>query len=216
MGVLYLIDAHTPVLLDSEINDTIPVESGDTQVTNGSFPVSVPFGVPIDGVPANLTELLTKKFAGLLAFFPGYTYIDYDEGIDGSGWDASNSKQVAIGDRGNTFLYNGPAPSESYLTSNALALTGPAPSEAIVTWELYEFTRSNDKGSALTRSYAELDPSEVTCNVSFDGGSNFVNNVTDGVQFSIPLASQGTSFVMYLESNSTTRRFWVGGWAVIY
>ena len=216
MGVLYLIDAHTPVLLDSEINDTIPLESGETQVINGSFPVNVPFGVPIDGTPANLSELTTQKFAGLLAFFPGYTYIDYDDGIDGSGWNSASSRQAAIGDRGNTFLYSNDGVNESYLTSSALAMTGPAPSEAIVTWEVYELVRVNDKGSALVRTYEELDPSELTCNVSFDGGSTYVNSVTDGVQFTIPPGSQGTSFVMYLESGSTTRRFWVGSWAVIY
>jgi hypothetical protein len=60
MGTLYLIDAHNPVILNSEINDTIPLMPGETQVINGSFVVRVPFTTPIDGNPTDLSDLLTK------------------------------------------------------------------------------------------------------------------------------------------------------------
>lgn len=213
MGTLFLIDAHTPVLLNSEINDTIPLETGDTQVLNGSFGVNVPFGVPVEGTPGSLIELLTKKFTGLLAYYPGYTYIDYDEGIDSSGWDASSSSGVIIGSRGTTNIAD-----SGYLQSNALALTGAAPSDAIVTWEVFEvigFLTENAKDGVKIRRYEEMDPSDLSVQVSFDGGSSWINPVTDGVQFSIPVGQQGTSFVILL-TNSSGKRLWVGSWAVIY
>lgn len=213
MGTLFLIDAHTPVLLDSEINDTIPIEMGDTQIINGSFPVNVPFGVPIDGTPANLTELLSQKFTGLLAFYPGYTYIDYDEGVDATGWDAANSAGAGIGNRGAAYANDG-----GYLSSNPLATTGAAPSAAIVTWEVFEVTgmsTENSKSSVFVKRYGEKDPSDLTVWASFDGGTTWINPVTDGVQFSIPGWQQGTSFVIRF-SNSSGSRLWVGSWAVIY
>ena len=43
MGTVFLLDANTAPIGDSEINDTIPIEMGDTQILNGSFLVIVPF-----------------------------------------------------------------------------------------------------------------------------------------------------------------------------
>lgn len=212
MGVLYLIDAHNPVLLDSEINDTIPVETGDTQNINGSFPVNVPFGVPIDGTPANITELLTQKFAGLLAFYPGYTYINYDEGIDLSGWDAANSTGVGLGSRGTTHIADG-----GLLRSNSVSLSGSDPTQAITTWEVYEvtgFSTENDKDGAKVRRYEEADPSDLLVTVSFNNGAGWTV-ATDGVQFNVAVSNRGTDCIIRM-SNSSGKRLWVGSWAVIY
>jgi hypothetical protein len=213
MGTVFLVDAHTAVLLNSEINDTIPLESGNTQTLNGNFVVNVPFGVPIDGIPSNLTDLLTKKFAGMLAYYAGYTYIDYDDGIDATGWDSSNSTGVSLGNRGTTSIANG-----GTLQSSALALSGAAPSAAIVTWEAFEvtgFLTDNPKNGIKLRKYEEKDASDLTASVSFNGGSTWITPVTDGVQFSISPADQGTSFLIKL-ANSSGGRLWVGSWAVIY
>lgn len=210
MGTVFLIDAHTAVLANSEINDTIPLEFGDTQVLNGSFVVNVPFGVPIDGTPANLTDLLTNKFTGLLAYYPGYTYIDYDEGIDSTNWNASASSGVGIGDRGSTYLHS----SSGLLSSSAVTLTGAAPANAIVTWEVFERLNDNPKDGVMVHTYTEVDPSDLSISVSFDNGVNF-NTVTDGVQFTIAAFQQGTQFIFRC-TNSSGRRLWVGSWAVIY
>jgi hypothetical protein len=212
MGTVYMIDSHTPVLLDSEINDTIPIETGETQILNGSFPVNVPFGIPIDGAPADLTELLTQKFTGLLAFYPGYMNLDYDEGIDSSGWDAANSQGVCIGDRGTSHIIDGGA-----LRSNVTVLSS-APSAAIITWEVFEilgFLTENAKDGVKVSRYEEKDPSDLTVWASFDGGTTWINPVTEGVQFSIPAWQQGTNFIIRF-SNSSGDRLWVGSWAVIY
>lgn len=212
MGTVYMIDSHTPVLLDSEINDTIPIETGETQILNGSFPVNVPFGIPIDGAPADLTELLTQKFTGLLAFYPGYMNLDYDEGIDSSGWDAANSQGVCIGDRGTSHIIDGGA-----LRSNVTVLSS-APSAAIITWEVFEilgFLTENAKDGVKVSRYEEKDPSDLTVWASFDGGTTWINPVTEGVQFSILAWQQGTNFIIRF-SNSSGDRLWVGSWAVIY
>lgn len=212
MGTLFLIDAHTPVLLNSEINDTIPLEAGETQVINGSFGVNVPFGVPIDGTPANLTALLAQKFTGLLAYYPGYANITYDEGIDASGWDASTSSGATIGDRGTTRVNN-----TGLVQSNPVALSS-TPSAAILTWELFQITGAlseNPKDGIKIRRYEEVDASNVNPSVSFDNGATWIGSITEGVQFSIPAWQQGSTFLIRFANNSGNT-LWVGSWAVIY
>lgn len=216
MGTLYLVDSHTPVLLDSEINDTIPVESGQTQAINGSFPVNVPFGVPIDGTPTNLTDLLSQKFAGLLAAYPGYTSIDYDEGIDDSGWDTSTAIGVTIGKRGATCIRRG---FSSVIISNTVVL-GWVPAGAILTWEAFSISGpivDDAKDGILTRSYEEVDSSEIDAYASFDGGTSWVSSIADGVYFSIPAWQQGSNFkIRFNYSSGAAERLWIGSWAVIY
>jgi len=215
MGTVFLLDANTAPIGDSEINDTIPIEMGDTQILNGSFLVNVPFEAPMDGTCSNLTDLLTKKFAGILATYPGYTYINYDEGIDSLGWDASVSSGVRVGSRCTTNILPG-----GYLTSNAVTLSA-VPSVAILTWEVFSIEgqlTENPKDGVLVRRYTELDPASLTPWASFDGGSSWVSSISEGVQFSIPVWSQGSDFMIRFANPSppSTERYWVGSWAIIY
>jgi hypothetical protein len=210
MGTVFLVDGHTSVLANSEINDTIPLEAGETQTLNGSFVVNVPFGVPVNGTPTDLTTLLADKFTGLLAYYPGYTYIDYDEGIDATNWDSSSSQGVGLGDRGNVYVLNG-----GVLLSSAVTLTGVAPSAAIITWEVFELSMENDINGVVLRKYTEGDPSDLTVQASFNNGTDYTSGITDGVQFDIPAFRQGAQFILRL-TNSSGRRLWVGSWAVIY
>jgi len=214
MGTVYLIDAHNTVLANSEINDTIPLEAGESQLINGSFVVRVPFGIPIDGTPEDLAELETQKFAGLLAFFPGFTYIDYDDGLDATGWDTTNSEGVRLGSRMTTSIAD-----TGTLQASPITLTGPAPSTAIITWEVFEVTPPGDatydpKDGTFSRLYTEADASNLQCQVSFDNGSSW-NIVTDGVLFTVPFADQGTDFIIQF-TTATSGRFWIGSWAVLY
>lgn len=209
MGTLYLIDAHNPVLADSEINDTIPLEAGNSQLINGSFVVNVPFGTPVDGNPTDLTDLITKKFTGLLAYYPGFTYVDYEDCLDATGWDVANSDGFTLGERMTTSIYD-----TGTLRSNLVALTGAAPSEAIITWEVFELTMANPKDGLLTREYQELDAAEFSVDVSFTNGTNWIN-VTDGVLLSIPPVGQGTNFLIRITTAISGRR-WLASWAVLY
>jgi hypothetical protein len=209
MGTVYLVDAHNLTLADSEINDTIPLEYGDTLPIMGSFPVSIPFGVPVDGNPSDLTDLITKKYTGLLAYYPGFTYIDYDDCLDATGWDTSLYEGYTLGERLTTSIYD-----TGTLQSNAVTLTGTAPSEALVTWDVFQLTRANPKDGILVREYQEVDAANLQCQVSFDNGSSW-QIVIDGVLFSIPPASQGTNFIIQF-TTATSGRYWLGSWAVLY
>jgi len=191
VSTLYLIDGHNAVLANSEINDTIPLETGETQLINGSFAIRVPF----------------------VAFFPGFTYIDYDDGLDATGWDATLTQGARLGSRMTTSFAAGGGS-----TSTLITLTGSAPTTVIVVWEVYEVTRpasSDDpKDGVFTRLYTEGDAVDFVCEVTFDNGVSW-NTVVDGVLFAIPLADQGTQFKIRF-TNSTGDRKWIGSWAVLY
>ena len=210
MGTVYLIDAHNSVLANSEINDTIPLEAGDSQLINGSFVVNVPFGTPVDGNPTDLTDLITKKFTGLLAYYPGFTYIDYEDCLDATGWDTGTAYTgYSVGERMSNFLYDG-----GTLQSNPVTLSGSAPSEAIITWEVFELTKTNPKDGVLAAEYIEKDASDLSVQVSFNNGANWYA-VTDGVLFSVPPVGVGTDFLINITTAISGRR-WVASWAVLY
>ncbi len=99
MGTLYLIDAHNPVLLSSKINDTVNLPTGETHSIRGSFPVNIPFDIPMDGTPTDVNDLITKKYQGILTIYPGFNNILFDEQVDASGWDTSQSSGYTLGDR---------------------------------------------------------------------------------------------------------------------
>lgn len=220
MGTVYHIEAHNPTLLSSKINDTMNVSEGQTCTLRGSFPVCVPFDVPIDGVPTDLNDLITKKYAGMLSLYPGYENIVYDACVDGSsGWDpgfagpgASPTLSATIGSRQTI--------SVSHFTTtklqSALVNLASVPSTAILRWELFKYVKTDVVNGMMTRVYQELDPNAagitVTCTFTNLTGTSALTN---GLLFEVPLANQGDEFRFRIASTHQ-QRVWVGSWALIY
>jgi hypothetical protein len=209
MGTLYLIDSHNTVLNSSRIKDTVSVPSDFSTTTpiRGSFVVNVPFDVPMDGVPQNLGDLITKKYVGMKALYPGYSNILYNEQTDSVGWDITSF--MTTGKRQSTSLFLGGI-GES--TVNTLLST---PTTCIVRWEAFQYALSDDTLSLSQRFYQEADPSEFYATVTFNGGSDW-NPVSNGQIFSIPLAVQGNSFRISFINSGPAQRLWLGSWALIY
>lgn len=213
MSTHYLVDIHTSPVTDSEINDVRFSLTGET-ILGGNFVVRLPDGIVIETNPTDLSDLLTKKYAGILAFYAGYTRIAYDDLLDAAGVNLANSIGIATGGRNTISLIgNG----TSILESNAVALTGPAPVEAIVTWETFNVASLSPLDSRTVRTYMETTPSSVcTCEVSFNGGGSFLP-VSDGSLLNIPAPDQGTSFVIRITSAAVfPARVFLGSWAVVY
>lgn len=210
MSTHYLIDAHTTPVLNSDIND-VRFSSVGESVLNGNFVVRLPDGVSI-GItpPTGLTDLLTKKYAGLLAFYAGFTRITFDDLLDAADMDPPACTGANLGDRGTVSIYPG-----GVLQTDAIPLTGAAPPEAITTWEASTRNYVDAGGAPIQAVYQEQDPTALmTCDVSFNGGTNF-NTVTDGQYFNVPVPHQGTSLVIRW-TNTSSSRVYVTSWAVIY
>lgn len=214
MGALYLIENHNPTLLASKINDTLSLASGYTEVApiRGSFVVNVPFDIPLEGIPADLGDLITKKYAGILSMYPGYQNIVYNECIDSSGWLTSTTLpgQVTVGTLGSRQSVS--VMGGGYLESTSTTLLS-VPATAIIRWEVFAYSYTDTTGTQPQRTYQEVDPSDVTVEVTFDNGVSW-NPVQSGLVFSIPFASQGSDFKLAITTSNP--KVYVASWALVY
>jgi hypothetical protein len=212
MATHYLVDLHKAPVLSSEINDVRFAANGET-ILGGNFIVRLPDGVSIGTVnPTSLTDLLTKKYAGLLAFYAGYTRITFEDFLDTSGINLATSVKIAAGDRLTTSLAV-----NSIFESNVVALTGPAPVQAAITWETFRVDTDSPISNRTSRTYVETIPSAVcTCQVSFNGGGTFLP-ATDGSLLNIPPPDQGTNFIIRITAVALFPvTVHLGSWAVVY
>lgn len=210
MGTLYLVDAHNVVLGSSKINDTVNITSSEARSVRGSFGVNLPYDVPLDGLPADLNDLITKKYAGMLALYPGYQNIVYDEQIDATGWSPTSLGFPihTVGERQVTSIHPG-----GRLESTTVSLLS-TPSTCVVRWDAFQYVYDDDPVTTVDRKYQEQDPSVFSVDVTFDNGTTY-STVTSGVPFNIPLAKQGAQFKIRFWRIFGARK-WLGSWALVY
>jgi hypothetical protein len=216
MGSLYLIDTHSAVLANSKINDTVSSPAGfatDIPI-RGSFVVNVPFDVPLDGIPQDLGDLITKKYLGILAMYPGYQNILFDEQIDSVGWvfPPTLGGSVAIGTMGNRQTNS--VVSNGTLESGTTVLASN-PQTCVLRWEAFEYTYDDTTSVQGQRNYREADPDWFVVLVSFNGGSTW-NIVQNGLIFSIPLVDQGANFRIAFQRTGPIQKLYLGSWALVY
>jgi hypothetical protein len=210
MSIYYLIDANTPVIANSEINDVRYV--AEDVVLGGNFCIALPDGVSIGSTdPTDLTDLLNKKYAGLLAAHPLYTDIAYESFVSAPNVDMANST-LAVGDRCTTkFLSD-----TGTYRSNATTLAS-TPTQAVVIFELSFAGGPNPIGDRATRFFELIphSPTDGTCRVSFDNGATWLTVTTSGALLNIPVPSQGPDFIFRFDGISV-KGTGLTSWAVIY
>ena len=214
MSTYYLFDMHSNPITDSRLRGVILDPDGTTAIDRtGSFVVRVPPGVQIDTEPTNLTELLTEKYAGLLASFAGFTRITFDDLLDATNLNAAASSQASFGDRSNIIAFSNGA----IIESDPTALSGGAPTEAIVTWEAFQSVSAGSLGVRQVLQYQEVAADDfLQVDVSFNGGTDF-NTVTNSGLLAIPPAEVGTSFVIRFTSQALgLANVQISSWSVIY
>jgi hypothetical protein len=210
-AVHYLVDLYDSPLSSAKINDVIAATTGTSEI-NGNLVVRVPGDVSVQN-PADLADLLTQKYAGLLAAYAGFTEIVWDDLLDPLHVDLTYAGYSGkSGDR-STVAINPGAQFQSTLIS---PVPGVAPSQAVVTWESFKYVDDNPRDGRLIRWYCGLFSDDVSaCEVSFNGGISFYG-VTDGGVVNIPLASQGTDFIIRITNTSADEVLHLGSWAVLY
>jgi len=218
MSTHYLIDAHTSPINNSPINDIRFSPANDTSPCNGNFVVRVDDSLDIRPEQVTtLPDLLSQKYAEVLAAFPGFSNIIYDDMLDPTGIDTANTNGALRGDRGTismapTQLTGPPAPS---LRTNTVVVGG-APSECVVVWELFSVSRSDAKADRMVRSYVEEDPADLQVAISWDNWAS-TNLVTSGSMFNIPGTDQGIQMILsFTVASVLPSRRYIGSWAVIY
>jgi hypothetical protein len=213
MGTLYLVDAHNTVLLNSKIHDVVNLLAGDTQALRGSFPINVPFDVPIDGAPTDLNDLITKKYLGILAVYPGFNHILFDEQIDALDWlPTAFGSSFTLGSRQTNGVLGGTS-DYLYSTTQVMAST---PTVAVIRYEFFQYIESDPASGQYTRSYQDIttDP-DIEVQVSFNNGNTFTN-VSNGSVVNIPIGDQGNQFQIQFHRSSAGTPVNIGSWAVVY
>jgi hypothetical protein len=213
MGQHYLIDLFGNPVANARILDVQDPENFQT-LLNGAFVIRVPSGVQVIN-PANVTDLLNQKYQGLLAENATFTRVTFDDLLDASHVDPTSGPGI-FGQRGTITLQPGATFSSVINAGAGTPLTGATPIQALVTWEVFSITESDPASGQYQRTYTELtsDPTQATCQVSFNGGSTF-NPTTDGTVINILGPDQGTAFIIQL-TNVTQGRLYIGSWAVVY
>lgn len=212
MSSLYVVDGNAVPFSSAQVTDVLTSDLNVTVPFNGGCIVSVQDWLTvtdIDGVFTFGTGLIDKKYAAMLANYPGFTQIVYDALLDAAGLDLTvPGTQGQFGERGTNRI----APAQT-VTSTAQTL-GFTPSTAVVIWELFSLsTASTSATEKIVRTYTEKMPSDCTCEVSFNGGSTWLTATSGGV-LTVPAIDQGTSLVVRF-SGAISQRY-LGGWAVIY
>lgn len=211
MSSYYHIDIHTNPLANSRIVDVVESVTGSTTLS-GSCVVRVPDYVGVKD-PVDLPDLITKKYLGLLAFYAGFQYITYDDLLEAADVDfAAPGLRGLFGERGSISIP--PNSMGGQFESITTVLSGAAPTQAVLAWEAYHLNVSDPSGSRLQRVYQEASASDLTCQVSFNGGATYLS-ATDGTVLSIPVLSQGTNFRIRFV-NASGNRVYIGSWAVLY
>jgi hypothetical protein len=210
MSAHYLINIADNPVATATIQDVRYPTNGQSTI-NGHFVVRVPDGVAVKN-PVDVSDLITKKYQGLLAAFAGFANVTYDDLLDVSGLDLA-----ALGTLGTFGLRNQVALQPGGSLQTVVTPLASSPTQAILTWELYEVTDLDPSASYLTRTYKELaaSPSFATVQVSFDGGVTFLT-ATDSIVLNIPLISQGNQMIVRVTNAHATKRVRVGSWAAIY
>jgi hypothetical protein len=220
VSIYYLIDLFT-----DQINAVVTSQSTPpTILTTGSYVVRVDDNVAVQS-PSDLSDLLTKKYLGILGAHGLFTQITYDTMQDASNIDLSNSIGVITGDRGVNGLYaNPPAPglaSVLQTTPNGITWTGPGagPPEATVSYELFTYVDLDPSGTPYQRQYQELSPDvDVSAEISFDNGTSFLS-FQDKSLITVPTSSRGVNIILRFTREtdvSAHPRVFIGSWAVLY
>jgi hypothetical protein len=206
MSIHYLIDPYT---VSGDIIDVATATNGQTDST-GSTVVRIPDGVAIQSNPVDRATLLTEKYDGLLATYPGFTNIVADPCLDVLTFDTAQSFKVSLssGLVNHCFLGLG-----SIATSAAVSLIS-TPTVCVLVWEEYSFQVSDDKTGRYQHTYVEGSGSDLDCIVSFDNGLN-TNPINNGEVLNIPVSDQGSDFILAF-GNTSSNRVYLGSWALIF
>lgn len=212
MSTFYLVDTHVPVITNARIVDTILTTSPTAEIRcDGLLPIKIPEGVKINN-PTSLSDLLTQKYLGLLAQFPGFTNILFDDLLDPSGVQLT-APPTYLRKSGSRGTIGG-----AFRTTAATAVS--TVTQAILVYEHYTWRYVDSRDGRVERYYIEEPETNWTAGLRVNGGSSF-QTTSSGSLVTFLLADQGTAVqAQFVASNPSAyvdnRLLHTGSWAVIY
>jgi hypothetical protein len=225
MSKHYLLDIHQTDPW-AKLNEVYIPDAGVSYI-DGSYVVRVSDDIVIPDTTYTAADLLTAKYAGMLANSGLFTRIVYDDMLDASGIDMVNSTGISAGVRGICSLFPGsfwstpgfPVPT---MQMNMVTIPPvPVVAQCEVQWELFTYSGWDDSASpsahAYRRSYTEVDEAvaPVTCEVSWNNGGDWLV-ATSGELLNIEPSKQGTQLIVRFTRAWSNDRLYLGSWAVLF
>lgn len=217
MSVIYLVDTQVTPITSSRIVDVIlnPSATGEVRV-DGLTPIRIPDGVRVVD-PTSFSDLLTQKYAGILAQYPGFANIIFDDLLDTAGVQitAPPANMRQSGERATM----GGAFNAVVVDVSAFGTL----KQCVLIYEQFYWRYVDDKNGRLARYYVESPPvaahqvsisatggTQETLALSGDLVSFDLDEQGDDVQveFKTPVGQAGT--------NAVGRLLQTGSWAVVY
>jgi hypothetical protein len=213
MSTHYLIDpfgdsSSPDFLLGAPIVDTVYTLIGESECT-GSLVVRVDDSIFLRPSPdpiINLGTLLAAKYAGIIAAYPGFQHVLYDQCLDATGVNTANSSHVMIssGVTNHCVLPGG------HLETQATSLDNDVVPQFVLLYEIYAYA-SDEQSGRYKRLYQEISSTQVS--VNFSNGP--ITNVVSGQVVNVPEDKQGSEITVIFD-NVDLPRYYVGSWAILY
>lgn len=204
--MIYLADLFHSPYTSAGILD---VETNPNAILSGTFPIRIPDELGVVPTPYDVSGVLTEKYSTLLAFYTNFTRIAYDHLLDTTGLSITPSTKGEFGPRGHIRLYPG-----CVLESIPVGLMAPNAAQCLVTWECFTFEYQDTNDAPGDYSYTTTAASNLTCDVSFDGGANWLTTM-DGMVLNIPVPLRGINFLIRF-TNSGISKVGLGSWSLLY
>jgi hypothetical protein len=210
MSTYYLFDMHVPTIADARIVDVVMTSGAQTEFrVDGLIPVKIPEGIRVDN-PSNLSDLLAQKYQGILAQYPGFARIVYDDLLD-----PDDVFPIGMGKLGSRSTIGG------HISTTTVDLFSTV-LQFILVYE-HNTWRYVDSNGRIERYYVEqpegLYPARATLN--YDGAGDYTET-TSGALVVVNPGEEGSSlraeFLMNgpLDVGPRSRLVHTGSWSVIY
>ncbi len=225
MSKHYLLDIHQTD--PGEKLNEVCIPASGTSYIDGSYVVRVSDDITIPDTTYTAADLITAKYAGMLANSGIFTRIVYDDMLDATGIDMVNSTGISTGVRGVCSLYpysfwSTPGFPVPTMQMNAVFVPPvPVVTQCEVHWELFKYggwdVSHLPPFHAYRRYYEEVDETSapVTCEVSWNNGSTWLTALPGDI-LNIPPADQGASLIVRFIRGWSNDRLYLGSWAVLY
>lgn len=217
MATIYLIDAHTNPIANSQINDVQFTDENDRVVLTDNFPYRIGDDISIDP-PDTLADLQASKPLAILANYPGFANAVFDDLTDATGISTANSASYNAGSR-QTVALTGPGTAGSARIQTTTTALGATPTQFVLLWEAYQVIWNEDPiDGRLTREYQDGTAASLEAEVSFNNGSSYLTGILNGASTIIPGADQGTNLIVRIQdsSNTVSTPTYINSWTLLF
>lgn len=199
---------------------------------NGNFIVKVPSAISIDIEPGmTLTELEDNKAAGILAYYPSFSDIIFEDFLNSYGVEVPGSPDPSIffggiGDTAalgfsphSTFLAPNDGTNDGVIQSTAVDLGGlPSNNDIIVIWECFEITTVESSIDGVSLIYFnEIDSDSITCEVSFDDNATMNwEQVYNNTFYQVSPTGQYVRIRFTNNLSYSDKKVWLGSYSILH